>query len=76
MAAASANATDAVHCVGYQTLIVRSAEWAATGTVTIALPERSPTADKASVVEPGKVKWPVTQLLNICRERQVSPSSK
>ena len=57
--AASVNGTNAVYCVGYQTLIVRSVEWAATGTVTITIPERFPTTDKVSVTEPDKVEWPV-----------------
>ena len=46
-----------VHCVGFQTIAARGTEWAATGAVTIAIPEAFPTVDAASVVEPGKVKW-------------------
>jgi len=49
---------DAVHCVGYQALIARSAEWVATGDVTIGVPEPFPAADEASIVSPEKVKWP------------------
>jgi len=57
MVDASANSTDAVYCVGYQTLIARSVEWAATGTVTIGLPEEFPSPQTASVVTPDKVQW-------------------
>ena len=57
MAAASLNGTDAVHCVGYQALTVRSVEWAATGTVTIDLPEEFPTPQEASILAPDKVQW-------------------
>jgi len=48
---------DALHCVGFQTILARSTEWAATGKVTIALPEGFPTKDQTSVIEPSKVVW-------------------
>jgi uncharacterized protein len=35
-------------CVGFQTLFLRGTEWAATGEVTIAVPDDFPTATKAS----------------------------
>lgn len=38
----------AMSCVGFVTTMQRSTEWAATGKVTIAIPENFPTADKAS----------------------------
>ncbi len=38
----------AMRCTGFITTIQRSAEWAATGKVTIPIPEMFPTADKAS----------------------------
>jgi type 1 glutamine amidotransferase len=38
-----------LHCVGFQTLFLRGLEWAATGKVTVPLPEDFPTADKVSV---------------------------
>jgi type 1 glutamine amidotransferase len=48
---------DALHCVGFQTILARSTEWAATGKVTIAIPEGFPTKDQTSVIEPSKVIW-------------------
>jgi len=47
----------ALHCVGFQTILARSAEWAATGKVTIPVPAEFPTKDKESIVEPSKVTW-------------------
>jgi type 1 glutamine amidotransferase len=35
-------------CVGFQTLLLRGTEWAATGKVTVEIPEDFPTADKSS----------------------------
>ena len=52
-----ANGTKAVHSVGFQTLLARGAEWAATGNVTIPVPKGFPTADTASVVSPENVTW-------------------
>ena len=48
---------DALHCVGFQTILARSTEWAATGKVTLPVPEGFPTLDKTSVIEPSKVNW-------------------
>ena len=48
---------DALHCVGFQTILARSTEWAATGQVTLPVPEGFPTLDKTSVIEPSKVVW-------------------
>ena len=41
-------------CVGFITTLVRGAEWAATGQVTLPIPDDFPTADKVSqrVYEP------------------------
>jgi type 1 glutamine amidotransferase len=39
---------DGLKCVGFQATLQRGAEWAATGKVTIPLPESFPTADKTS----------------------------
>lgn len=36
-------------CVGFQTIVARGAEWAATGEVTLKVPDTFPTADKVSV---------------------------
>ena len=38
-------------CVGFQTTLLRGLEWAATGKVTIGVPENFPTADKVSAVK-------------------------
>ena len=38
-------------CVGFQTIVGRGAEWAATGKVTLPVPKNFPTAQKTSVVE-------------------------
>ena len=38
----------AMQCVGYITTLLRGAEWAATGKVTIPIPDDFPTADKSS----------------------------
>jgi len=35
-------------CVGFQTTFLRGTEWAATGKVTIPIPDDFPTADKSS----------------------------
>ena len=37
----------ALRCVAFQTLLLRGTEWAATGTVTIPIPDDFPTADRA-----------------------------
>jgi hypothetical protein len=39
-------ADTAVRCVGFQTLLARGAEWAATGKVTLRVPKDFPTAEK------------------------------
>jgi type 1 glutamine amidotransferase len=41
----------AMKCVGFVATLQRGTEWAATGKVTIPLPENFPTADKTSVVK-------------------------
>jgi len=51
------NNFDALHCVGFQTILARSTEWAASGKVTLPVPEGFPTLDKTSVIEPTKVNW-------------------
>jgi uncharacterized protein len=37
-----------MQCAGFQTTLLRGAEWAATGGVRIDVPEDFPTADRAS----------------------------
>jgi type 1 glutamine amidotransferase len=41
---------ESMRCVGFQATVARGTEWAATGKVTLALPEKFPTADKVSSV--------------------------
>lgn len=49
--------TDSIKCVGFQTVLARGTEWAATGKVTIAVPDSFPGPDRVSIQEPGAVKW-------------------
>lgn len=49
---------DAVHCVGFQTVLARGTEWAASGKVTLTLPEAFPGEESPSVIAPEDVKWP------------------
>ena len=45
----------AMHCIGFKTVMLRGAEWAATGRVTIPIPDSFPTADSARRDDaPGK----------------------
>ena len=48
---------ESLHCVGFQTVLVRSMEWAATGEVTISIPVSFPTADAISLQDPTKLSW-------------------
>lgn len=43
---------DGMACVGYQTILQRGAEWAATGKVTVRIPSDFPREDKASTRPP------------------------
>lgn len=45
----SAKGDPAIRCVGFQTVVARGAEWAATGKVTLPIPSDFPTADKVSL---------------------------
>lgn len=38
-------------CIGFQSVVARGSEWAATGEVTLPLPDNFPTAEKLSTVE-------------------------
>lgn len=49
--------TDPVHCVGFQTLIARGTEWAATGKVSVPVPAGFPSATEVSVLPPAQVVW-------------------
>jgi len=44
----SAKEDPAIQCVGFQTVVARGAEWAATGKVTLPIPSDFPTAGKTS----------------------------
>jgi len=46
-----------VHCVGFQTLLIRTVEWAATGNTTVDVPEVFPTKQELSIVHPQEVQW-------------------
>jgi len=47
----------ALHCVGFQTILARSCEWAATGKVSIPIPSTFPTDKASSQVMPAEVVW-------------------
>lgn len=44
---------DSLHCVGFQTILIRSAEFVATGKVTHPVPAEFPTAEKTSIIDPA-----------------------
>ena len=46
---------DALYCVGFQTVLARSVEWAATGKVTQSVPNTFPTREKVNMAPPQKV---------------------
>lgn len=48
---------DALHCVGFQTILARACEWAATGKVTIQVPKGFPTDKATSISAPGEISW-------------------
>ncbi|MFT5497818.1 MAG: putative membrane-bound dehydrogenase-like protein [Kiritimatiellia bacterium] len=52
---------DSLYCVGFQTVLARSAEYAATGRVTLPLPDAFPTADTVSILAPSHVAWRSTE---------------
>jgi len=45
--------TVAIRCIGFQTVMVRGCEWAATGAVTLPIPDNFPSATKFSVAADG-----------------------
>jgi type 1 glutamine amidotransferase len=49
---------EAVHCVGYQTVLARGTEYVATGKVTLSIPRFFPGKEKAVVIAPDKLEWP------------------
>jgi len=48
---------DSLHCVGFQTVFARSAEYAATGKVTLPIPDEFPKPGEASTLPPSQVDW-------------------
>jgi type 1 glutamine amidotransferase len=48
---------EAVHCVGYQTVLARGTEYVATGKVTLSIPRFFPGKEKAVVIAPDKLEW-------------------
>ena len=48
---------ESLQCVGFQTIINRSCEYAATGKVTLPVPESFPGADKVSLKEAHAINW-------------------
>ncbi|HSM63038.1 MAG TPA: hypothetical protein VK833_03775, partial [Gillisia sp.] len=51
------NKNDAIYSVSYQTLFARGADRAATGPVTIEIPDNFPSKTESRSVDPSKVKW-------------------
>ncbi|MEW6983089.1 ThuA domain-containing protein [Colwelliaceae bacterium 6471] len=51
------NKSEAIYSVGFQTLLARGAEWAATGKVTTKIPDDFPSKTESSYLVPSKVKW-------------------
>ncbi len=49
---------EALHCVGFQTILARGTEYVATGKVTIGIPRSFPTRDASIAISPEKVVWP------------------
>jgi len=45
------NETVAIRCTGFQTVLARGTEWAATGTVTLAIPDNFPTPMQVKVTD-------------------------
>ncbi len=51
------NSSDALFCVGFQTILARGVEWASTAQVTIAAPTVFPSSEAVSIVAPELVTW-------------------
>ena len=58
---------EAVHCVGYQTVLARGTEYVATGKVTLGIPESFPGKEKAVVIPPEELEWPSIQRITKTR---------
>ena len=48
----------ALHCVGFQTILARACEYAATGQITLPVPNGFPGTDNIHTVAPHAVAWP------------------
>tara|TARA_R110002096_G_scaffold91625_23_gene207395 strand:+ start:4258 stop:7596 length:3339 start_codon:yes stop_codon:yes gene_type:complete len=47
-----------LHCVGFQTVFARACEYAATGHVTLPIPDGFPSPEQVSTIQPYAVAWP------------------
>ena len=66
---------DSLHCVGFQTMLARSLEWAATAQVTLPVPAEFPTADAVSLKDPTVLSGPAVLLFgdgSCCDQAQKS----
>jgi type 1 glutamine amidotransferase len=48
---------DSLHCVGFQTLVARAAEWTATGAVTLPIPKQFPKSSDPAILKPEDIVW-------------------
>jgi len=48
---------EALHCVGFQTIVARSCEYLATGKVTLPVPKEFPGPDEPRILTPSEVTW-------------------
>ncbi|MEM7390846.1 MAG: ThuA domain-containing protein, partial [Verrucomicrobiota bacterium] len=48
---------DSLYCAGFQTVLARSVEYAATGKVTLPIPEGFPSAEQVSLIPPHRIGW-------------------
>ena len=48
---------DALYCVGFQTIVARSCEYLATGSVSIQMPGGFPNESTTSIIPPNQVQW-------------------
>ncbi len=51
---------DSLRCVGFQTVLARSAEYLATGRATLAVRDKFPTPDRTSIELPSALSWNAT----------------
>ena len=48
---------EALHCLGFQTIVARSCEYLATGKVTLPVPKQFPGPDEPTILTPSEVTW-------------------